>query len=177
MIPSRGDAMAEIKHKTKKEDTELKTLKKELEKKEQAIDDYINHIKRAQADFENYKKRTEKEREQASQREIEKLVSDLLPILDNLGRALAASKKNHDLESLISGIEMTQKSLCGILEKEGLKEIDSLEKEFDPNLHEAMMTIESKDQKDNTVCEELEKGYTFKDKLIRPAKVKVTKNE
>ncbi len=177
MIPSRGDAMAETKHKTKKEDTELKTLKKELEKKEQAIDDYINHIKRAQADFENYKKRVEKEREQASQREIEKLVSEILPILDNLSRALDASKKNHDLESLISGVEMTQKSLSGILEKEGLKEIECLGKEFDPNLHEAMMTVESREHKDNTVCEELEKGYIFKNRLIRPAKVKVTKNE
>ena len=177
MIPSKGDAMAETKHKTKKEDADIKVLKKELEKKEQAINDYINHIKRAQADFENYKKRTEKERQYASQKELEKLVSDLLPIIDNLDRALAASKKNHDLESLISGIEMTQKNLCSILEKEGLKEIECLEKEFEPNLHEAMMTIESKDHKDNTVCEELEKGYIFKDKLIRPAKVKVTKNE
>lgn len=177
MILSRGDAMTETKHKTKKEDTELKTLKKELEKKEQAINDYINHIKRAQADFENYKKRVEKEREQASQREIEKLVSEILPVLDNLGRALDASKKNHDIESLICGVEMTQKSLFGILEKEGLKEIECLGKEFDPNFHEAIMTVESREHKDNTVCEELEKGYTFKDKLIRPAKVKVTKNE
>ncbi len=178
--------MTEAKHKMKKEDaehihktkdSELKTLKKEIEKKEQLISDYINHIKRSQADFENYKKRIEKDRECASQREVEKLVSSLLPILDNLERALAASKKNHDVESLICGIEMTQKNLCDILEKEGLKKIDCLGKEFDPNLHEAMMTVESKDRKDNTVCEELEKGYIFKNKLIRASKVKVVKNE
>ncbi|RLG15264.1 MAG: nucleotide exchange factor GrpE, partial [Candidatus Nanohalarchaeota archaeon] len=158
-------------------DTELKTLEKKLQKRDQLISDYINLIKRSQADFENYKKRTEKEREYASQRELEKLVSNLLPILDTLERALVASKKNHDLESLINGIEMTQKNLCSILKKEGLEKIDCMDKEFDPNMHEAIITIESKDRKDNTVCEELEKGYTFKNKLIRASKVKVIKNE
>ena len=177
MVPLKGDIMNKPEHKPKKEDSELKTLEKKLQKRDQLISDYINHIKRSQADFENYKKRIEKERECASQRELEKLASNLLPILDNLERALAASKKNHDIESLISGIEMTQKNLCGILEKEGLEKIDCTGKEFDPNLHEAIMTIESKDHKDNTVCEELEKGYTFKNKLIRASKVKVVKNE
>ncbi len=169
--------MNKPEHKPKKEDTELKTLEKKLEKQTQIINDYINHIKRSQADFENYKKRIEKDRECASQRELEKLVSNLLPIIDTLERALAASKKNHDIGSLVCGIEMTQKNLCNILEKEGLKEIGCIGKEFDPNMHEALMTIESKDHKDNTVCEELEKGYTFKNKLIRASKVKVVKNE
>ncbi len=169
--------MTEAKHKVKKEEVEIKALKKDVEKMRKIINDYVNHIKRSQADFENYKKRVEKDRECASQRELEKLVLNLLPILDNLERALAASKKNHDIEALICGIEMTQKSLCSILEKEGLEKIDCDGAEFDPNLHEAMMIIESKDHEDNVVCEELEKGYTFKNKLIRASKVKVVKNE
>ncbi|MFH1126842.1 MAG: nucleotide exchange factor GrpE [archaeon] len=167
----------EAEEKKDPKDREISDLKKELEKKEQAINDYINQIKRTQADFENYRKRIEKEQDQSSQREVEKLAGNMLCIIDNLERALDASKKNHDLEALTKGIDMTHKNLIDILTKVGLKPIECIGNEFDPHMHEAIMTIESKDHKDNTVYEELEKGYVLKNKVIRPAKVKVVKNE
>lgn len=156
---------------------EIEKLKKDLEEKDKVINDYIDQIKRRQAEFENYRKRIEKQQEHTAQVEAEKLTKKLLCIIDNLERALESSKHNHDLKTLTEGIEMTHKLMLSILQKEGLETIDCKGKEFDPNLHEAIMPVESQDHQDNTIYEELEKGYTFKNKLIRPAKVKVVKNK
>lgn len=177
---STPDTKSKIPHNKENKDsndTEIEEMKKNLEKKDKQINDYTDQLKRKQADFENYRKRIEKQQDQSAQIEVEKLTKKLLCIIDNLERALEASKQNHDLKTLIDGIEMTHKNMTNILKKEGLETIDCRGKEFDPNLHEAIMPVESEEHADNTIYEELEKGYTFKNKVIRPAKVKVVKNK
>lgn len=156
---------------------EVETLKKEIDAKDRAIADYLNQMKRTQADFENYRKRVDKEREGAAVEGVSKLLCEILSVADDLDRSVSASRKNHDAASLSKGVEMVHKKLLNVLGKQGLLKIECTGRQFDPRLHEAVMAIESKELKDNAVAEELECGYIFKNKVLRPAKVKVVRNE
>lgn len=156
---------------------EIEILIKEIEAKDKTISEYVNQIKRTQADFENYRKRIEKERADAALDGVCKLLCEMISVADDLDRSIAASKKNHDAQSLFKGVEMMHKKLIGILVKEDIEKIECVGKQFDPRMHEAVAVDESKHYKDNTVIEELEKGYVFKNKVLRPAKVKVARNE
>lgn len=178
----RGEATAsasgaEIIAKDHVNEDEIERLKTEIEAKEKTIADYLNQIKRTQADFENYIKRVEKEREDAALSGACKLLCEIISVADDLERSIAASKKNHDAQSLSKGVDMVHKKLMSILAKEGIEKIECVGKQFDPRMHEAVMAAESKELKDNTVIEELEKGYVFRNKVLRPAKVKVARNE
>ncbi len=156
---------------------EIELLKEEIESRGKTISDYLNQIKRTQADFENYRKRIEKEREDVAIEGKGKLLCEMIAVADDLDRSIAASKKNHDAQSLSKGVDMVHKKLMSILAKEGIEKIECSGKQFDPRLHEAVAVRESKDIKDNTVIEELEKGYVFRNKVLRPAKVRVARNE
>ena len=118
------------------------------------------------------------EKEEAVQFANESLIRDILGFLDNMDRALAAAKNGGDLNALVEGFSMTQNQLLSTLDKNwGLKEIESVGKEFDPSLHEAcMMTVDESLEKE-TVLEEFQKGYTLHDRVIRPSKVKIGKPE
>ena len=124
-----------------------------------------------QADFENYKKRTEKDKEEFVKYACQNIVLDLLPILDNFELALKHTKNK---EEFVKGIELVYSNLIDILDKKGLKPINALSKEFDPVMHEALMQEKSK-EKPGIVIEEFQKGYMINDKVIRPTKVKVAK--
>ncbi len=137
--------------------------------------DYLEQLKRVQADFENYKKRVEREHSTHKERANAELVGKLLECMDNLERALESAKKHKDEEKLMEGVELTYKHMKDILEKEGLEEIEAVNKQFDANEHDAMMTVPGK--KDDIVAEELQKGYKFKDIIIRHSKVAVSKKE
>jgi len=156
---------------------EINLLKIEIESRGKTINEYLNQIKRTQADFENYRKRVEKEKEDIALEEKRKILCEMITVADDLDRSIAASKKNHDAESLSKGVEMVHKKLMSMFAKEGIAKIESVGKQFDPRLHEAVAVEESKNIKDNTVIEELEKGYIFKNKILRPAKVRVARNE
>ncbi len=140
--------------------------KKAKDKKEQQIEELTSTLKQVQADFENYQKRTEKEQEKLCKSASKELIIELLPVLDSFELAL---KDKQD-----KGLEMLYSQLMGILEKKGLKQIEALDKKFDPYLHEALLQ-ESSEKEEGIVLEELQKGYMLNDQIIRHTKVKVSK--
>ena len=143
-------------------------LKKESKKtKEQELKETLQRV---QADFENYKKRVERETEDFKKFASAELIGKLLPILDAFELSLKNSK---DKEEFVKGIELIYAQLNEILGKEGLKKIEAVNQKFDPFLHEALMT--EKSDKDGLILEELQKGYMLGDKVIRHSKVKVGK--
>ena len=143
----------------------------EVEKLRQEKDEVFTRLQRLQADFENFRKRSSKERVELLSSANSDLVTSLLPVMDNFKRALDGQEKSKFTE----GIQMILKQFKEILEKEGLKEIECLNQPFDPNFHDAVMQGEEEGVPENTVVEVFQTGYTFKDKVIRPAMVKVNK--
>lgn len=130
---------------------------------------------RVYAEFENYKKRMERERSEFLKYANEGLIKELLAVIDNLDRAVGQARQNAEAESLVEGVEMILRQIKEVMEKHGVRELQSLGEPFDPNVHEAMMHEIADDHDENTVIDELQKGYIFKDRLIRPALVKVSK--
>ncbi len=140
------------------------------------LENYKNRYTRLSADFQNYKKRIEKEKSEIFKFGCEKIVVDILPIIDNFERAIHASKNNgKESDGLLDGIEMIFKQFVDALNKHGVEEIQSLDKEFDPNLHHAVMQEECEGIEENTITEVFQKGYTLNSKVIRPSMVKVSK--
>ncbi|MFC4811327.1 nucleotide exchange factor GrpE [Paenibacillus sp. GCM10023250] len=129
---------------------------------------------RVQADFDNFRRRTAKEREELAQYASMKLVGQLLPVVDNFGRAIEAAKAGGDVESFSKGVEMIFRQLEGVLEAEGLKPMDAVGQPFNPDFHQAIMQVESEEYEDGIVVEEAQKGFMLKDKVLRPAMVKVS---
>lgn len=129
---------------------------------------------RAQADFDNFRRRTMKEKEELGQYASMKLLGQLLPIVDNFERAIAASSSNNDFESLAKGVDMIFRQLSQTLDAEGLKPINAVGEPFNPEFHQAIMTVESDEYEEGIVVEEVQKGYMLKDKILRPAMVKVS---
>ncbi|MEK3881639.1 nucleotide exchange factor GrpE [Paenibacillus sp. PL2-23] len=129
---------------------------------------------RAQADFDNFRRRTMKEKEELGQYASMKLVGQLLPVVDNFERAMAAASSNSDYESLAKGVDMIFRQLSGTLDAEGLKPIQSVGEPFNPEFHQAIMTVESDEYEEGIVVEEVQKGYMLKEKVLRPAMVKVS---
>ncbi len=146
----------------------------DLERARAEIADLNNRLLRAQADFENYRRRVAREREELAVYANQKLVVSLLPVLDNLDRALATPTITGD-EKLRQGVEMTARSFRDILAKEGVTTIEAVGQPFDPNLHEAVMTAESDEHEDGVVLMEFQKGYRLGDRTVRPSMVQVSK--
>ncbi len=145
--------------------------KVELVIEDKKIEEMNNKLLRLQADFLNYKSRTEKEKVKYYNDAIEDLVCEMLPILDNFERALENLDSD---ENLSQGVEMILNQFRNLLNKYGVEEIDALGKKFDPNLHHGVTTEES-DEKEDTVIEVFQKGYKLKNKIIRPSMVKISK--
>lgn len=146
--------------------------------KEQAAkaEEYRDKCLRLQADFDNMRKRMEKDRQDFVKFANEGLIADLLNILDDLERAVdLAETKHQDLSAFLKGVEMILAHLYQTLKNHGVKPIEAEGKPFDPNFHEALMQAEDKDKPEHTVVEELQKGYLLNDRVIRTSKVKVTK--
>lgn len=152
----------------------IMTLEAELiQAKAKAEENYV-HLQRLQAEFDNYRKRTLKEKTEITKYASERLVGELLPVLDNFERAASAAQMNSDFASLAQGVDMILRQLQTALGKEGLKAIEAVGQPFDPNLHNAVLRMESDEHPENTVVEELQKGYYLKDKVLRPSMVKVS---
>ena len=137
--------------------------------------EYFDKLLRLQAEFENFKKRGIREKEQFLKFANEGLIYELISILDNFERAFASANKMTDFKSLHQGVEMILKQIHQLLEKNGVKKIECLGKPFDPVQQEAIAHVESDKYPENTVIEEVQKGYLLEDRLIRPAVVKVAK--
>jgi molecular chaperone GrpE len=147
----------------------------ELDKAQQEAEEAKDTMLRLAAEFENYKRRMERERSIALKYAEESLVKELLPAIDNLERAIEQGKESHNIEDLLAGVELTHKGLMAALEKFEVAPMESIGEPFDPNHHEALAMEESDDMDANSVLKEFQKGYKYKDRLIRPAKVVVAK--
>lgn len=151
---------------------EYLSLKQEAEKAKDCQDKML----RLQADFENMRKRIERDKQDFLKFANEGIIMELLNILDDLERAVnLAESKHEDLPAFLKGVEMILAHLYEMLKNNGLKPIEALGKPFDPHLHEALMQAEDKGKPENTIIEELQKGYLLNDRVIRTAKVKVSK--
>jgi molecular chaperone GrpE len=129
---------------------------------------------RAQAELENYRKRVQREAEEMRQYQALPLSRDLLPVLDNLRRALQAAERSPNIQELVDGVRLVTKQFEDALAKHGLTPIDAAGKPFDPNLHQALQQIPSAEHPPMTVLSELERGYVLKDRVVRPTSVIVS---
>jgi len=147
-------------------DTELEERLAEVERER---DEYLNDLKRVAADFENYRKRVARDQEGLVARAHERLVKELLPVLDDLERALEAAAQ-HEEAKLEEGVRLVHRSLLGLIERHGLSEIDT-EGAFDPHVHEALLAQPREGAEEGAVLQVLQKGYRLGDKVLRPARV------
>ena len=146
------------------------TLEEQVAALEAERDEHLNDLKRVAADFENYRKRVARDQEGLVARAHERLVKELLPVLDDLERALAAAEE-HEEAKLEEGVRLVHRELAGALRREGLAEIDT-DGQFDPHVHEALLSQPS-DVEEGSVIEVVQKGYTLGDRVVRPARVVV----
>lgn len=149
----------------------LEEMQKKLEEKERECSEYLDLARRTKAEFDNFRKRTQKEKETLYTEGTADAVKELLPVLDNLERAIGF--KDVEDKSLYEGVEMVLRSFKDILNKMGVEEIEAEGQSFNPDFHNAVMHIEDPELGENTVAEVLQKGYKFKDKIIRYSMVKV----
>ncbi|NMB42346.1 MAG: nucleotide exchange factor GrpE [Firmicutes bacterium] len=153
--------------------TIAENLEQKIEKLEQEKEEMKNRMLRLQADFENFRRRVRSEKADLISYANFDLMQKLLPVVDNLERALSASQGGAS-EGIVEGLEMIRKSFLEIMAKEGVTPIESIGKPFDPNCHEAVFREENSDFPPGTVVEELQKGYMFNDKVLRVSMVKVS---
>jgi len=150
------------------------TLEAQLETKGKEAQDHYDRFLRLSAEFENFKKRMEKEKNDAYKFGTENLIKEFLPVLDNLERAIDHGEAK-DPQGLLEGVDLTLKGFLTALEKIGVSPVDASGKEFDPNLHEAVMVQEDAHHPAGAVLAQLQKGYTLHSRLLRPAMVVVSK--
>lgn len=145
-----------------------------LRARAQERDQFLELAKRTQADFENYQKRIQRERDQERKYINRTMALDLLPIIDNFERALQASKQAGEKGTLVDGVSMVHAQLLDMLKRQGITGIEAANQPFDPNLHQAVMQQPKPDVAPNTVVQVLEQGYVMHDRVLRPAKVIVS---
>jgi molecular chaperone GrpE len=155
--------------------SEVEKLRQELEVKELEAKQNYDRFLRQVAELENFKKRTAREKEETIKYANENLIKDLLPILDNLERAVDYAKGGGDGRPLLDGIDMVLKGFIDVLNKYGVTQISAIGQTFDPKKHEAIARVQSEKGEPNTVIEEHHKGYYLLDRLLRPSLVSVAK--
>ena len=157
---------------------ELVATRAELKRVEAEVNELKERLARRQADFENYRKRVERERTETYNRVVADIAAKLLPVLDNLKRALESeasveASESDEFRHFLSGVDLIYKQLDGIIDALGVKPVVAVGEQFDPHLHEAVVTEPTDDYEPDTVTQEIVRGYRLGDKLIRPALVKV----
>jgi molecular chaperone GrpE len=145
------------------------------EAKKEALENYDRYL-RISAEFDNYKKRVQKDRSDLINYGNERLIKELLPIIDSMERALNHVSNSEDIDAFVEGLKLIYEQLLVSLKKHGVESIESIGQEFDPNFHEAMMKVESDKLDDNKVVEEFEKGYLLNGRLLRPSKVSIAQH-
>jgi molecular chaperone GrpE len=169
----------ELKTSNLVQEQETKTIKADLARLEKTLEDerkrneeYLTSLRYLQADFENYRKRVDREIRELEEFSTLGLVRKLIPVLDDLDLAVATATRAED-KGILEGVKMVQKNLSSALESEGLKRISAVGEPFDPSAHEAVDKVQGKDNSEDKVVEEMRKGYAFKGKVLRPSAVKV----
>ena len=164
--------------KSKKED---KVQKEKVETSEEKLKSTQEKLLRSMAEMENQRRRFEKEKQEAFEFGGFNFAAESLPLIDNIDRAITSFKNdeslknNKDLDKIIDSIEIVKKDLVSIFKKNGIEQIDSINKKFDPNFHQAMMEVEDNTKEPGTVVQEIQKGYMMKNRLLRPSLVGVAK--
>lgn len=152
---------------------ELKTLQEKIEQLQKELEAKEDRLLRIQAEYDNYRKRTRNEMEVLKEYGSQDLATELLPALDNFERALQSNVTSEDGKALLQGVEMVYKSILDTFKNAGIEPIEAVGKEFDPHEHHAVIQGNDDQYDSNIVLEELQKGYKLKDRVIRPAMVKV----
>lgn len=173
MNEEQKEQIKEPEKKSQKETKQLETLEQVLEEEKKRSEEYFNRLKYAQADIENLKKRYDRQIEEVKKYCNERLVLELLDVVDELEMAVESGRSSSSSEALLQGVEMTLKKLKKVLENEGVSPIECLGQPFDPSKHNAVAKTEKEDAKECTIAEEVRKGYTMREKVIRPSIVKV----
>lgn len=146
----------------------------EMDRLRSEVEEHQQRLLRVQADYDNFRKRTQREKEELGKYASAKLIGELLPVFDNFGRAMSAGMPEGDQSSFIKGVEMIYRQFEGILKAEGLTPMETVGQPFNPEFHQAVMQVETDEYEEGIVVEELQKGYMLKDKVLRPAMVKVS---
>ena len=157
----------------KKSGKKLFGKKNKKDKKDEKIEELTDRITRQMAEFDNFRKRTEKEKSQMYEIGAKDIIEKILPVVDNFERGLDAVKEEDKEDSFIQGMEMVYKQLMTVLGELGVKPIEAVGKEFDPNLHNAVMHVEDENFGENIIAEEFQKGYMYRDSVVRHSMVKV----
>ena len=165
--------MAENNDGSENDAAKTEALMNALNAEKKRCEEYLSRLKYAQADIENLKKRYERQIEETKKYCTESLVLELLDVVDELELAVKVGRSSGSLEAVVQGVEMTLRKLRKALENQGVAPIDCVGKPFDPSKHNAIAKIESESEHGCTIAEEVRKGYTMKDKVIRPSVVKV----
>lgn len=168
-------AAGEQDKKETKEKSEKKGAfgKKKKDKKDEQIEDLSDRLKRQMAEFDNFRKRTEKEKSQMFDMGAKTIIEKILPVVDNFERGLAAVPEEQKEDAFVTGMDKVYKQMMTELDAIGVKPIEALGKEFDPDLHNAVMQVESEEYEPGVVAQELQKGYTYKDSVVRHSMVAV----
>ncbi len=159
------------------EEMTVEELISAMEESNRSASEYLDNLQRLQAEFDNYKKRVDREKAELIEYASAKLVSELIDIMENLERGVASAKESDDIDSIVKGMAMISTQLKDILGSRGLKPIEAVGKKFDPHYHEAMMMTPTDEYPYNTVIEEFQQGYMMKDKVLRYSRVRVSVNE
>lgn len=177
VVNQEAESVQETTESPEREET-VEGAESELARCRLELEEAKDRVLRLHADFDNFRKRLNREKEEWTVYSAQGLVEKLLPVLDNFELALATTNSaNQETAGILSGVTMIYRQLNEVLTREGLKPIQALGEIFDPQIHEAIMQVPGqKGQADNQVVEELRKGYRFKEKILRPAMVKVAKN-
>jgi molecular chaperone GrpE len=152
---------------------ELTKLNDKIQQLEVELDEKENRILRVQADYDNYRKRTKSEIDSIKKYQSQTLATELLTSLDNFERALQTNVTSEDGKALLQGVEMVYRNILEVFKNEGIEPIEAVGKEFNPHEHHAVMQGQDNQYESNVVIEELQRGYKLKDRVIRPAMVKV----
>ena len=157
----------------KKSGKKLFGKKNKKDKKDEKIEELTDRLTRQMAEFDNFRKRTEKEKSQMYEIGAKDIIEKILPVVDNFERGLDAVKEEDKEDPFIQGMEMVYKQLMTVLGELGVKPIEAIGKEFDPNLHNAVMHVEDENFGENIIAEEFQKGYMYRDSVVRHSMVKV----
>ena len=167
------EAIDEAIEESKEEVNELEQLKLKLEKAESSSKDYLDKLQRSMAEFDNFRKRTNVEKASMYENGARDTIEKLLPILDNFERAILSTPEEDKNSAMFKGIDMIFNQMVETFKNMGVEEVAGVVETFDPNIHNAVLHIDDDSFGENVVAEVMQKGYKYKDKIIRPSMVKV----
>lgn len=171
-VEEAEEAVAE-EPETEKEKGSFFKKKEKKDKKDEKIEELTDRVRRQMAEFDNFRKRTEKEKTQMFETGAKSIVEKILSVVDNFERGLAAVTEEEKGTPFVEGMEKIYKQMMTVLEEAGVKPIEAVGQEFDPNLHNAVMHVEDEKFGENIIAEEFQKGYTYRDSVVRHSMVKV----